>query len=342
MSWNILGLFRNFFNLKHFINIYSPDMIFISEPQAYQCDVVKAMQHLKCHYKYFLNSDHLRDLELPLVKSKAHGGTMTLWKENLDPYISVHQVSSSSFLPIVFSPPDSIPSIHISVYLPTHGQDARFFDELAALMVCLDDLRELYMEAPVFLQGDFNVNDRNVKRVNLLNTFCNDLNLVHVPINHSTYHHFIGNGNSDSNLDKLLFTNSNSINESIKAICCKLETPLVDSHHDLIVSTFKLQKLAQKVTNDENIEAPRVENLRMKVFWSDQGIEAYQAMITPELERIQTLWSSSCSSSKTSFSMLCESTNKILSTCAEATNKTVKLSQKFKTKSKSIPLIIRQ
>ena len=208
MSWNILGLFRNFFNLKHFINIYSPDMIFISEPQAYQCDVVKAMQHLQGHYKYFLNSDDLRDPELPLVKSKAHGGTMALWKENLDPYISVHQVSSSSFLPIVFSPPDSIPSIHISVYLPTHGQDARFVDELAALMVCLDELRELYIEAPVFLRGDFNVNDRNVKRVNPLNTFCNDLNLVHVPINHSTYHHFTGNRNSDSNLHKLLFANS--------------------------------------------------------------------------------------------------------------------------------------
>ena len=317
-------------------------MIFISEPQIYQCDAIKVMQHLHGQYKYFLNSEDLFDLDLPLLKSKAHGGTMAMWKASLDPFISVQQPPSSSFLPIVFSPPDSITSIHVSVYLPTHGQDARFVDDLAALMVCLDDLREVHREAPVFLRGDFNVNDRNLKRVNLLKTFCSDLNLTYVPINHNTYHHFTGNGSSDSNLDKLLFTNSDNINETIKTICCKLETPLVDSHHDLIVSTFKLQEIAQIEANAENIVAPRVQNLRMKVTWSDQGIEAYQAMITPELKRVANLWSSSCSSSTTSFSMLCDSTNKILSTCAEATNKTVKLSQKFSFKSKPIPLIVRQ
>ena len=112
-------------------------MIFINEPQVYQCDVVNVMQHLQGHFKYFLIYDDLHDPEHPLLKSKAHGGTMALWKENLDPYISVHQVRSSSFLPIVFSPPDSNPSIHVSVYHPTHGQDARFVDELAALMVVL-------------------------------------------------------------------------------------------------------------------------------------------------------------------------------------------------------------
>ena len=99
MSWNIEGLLRNLFNLKHFVNIYFPDMIFISEPQAYQCDVVKAMQHLQGHYKYFLNSDDLRDPELPLVKSKGHGGTMALWKENPDPYKSLHFFNSHLCLP---------------------------------------------------------------------------------------------------------------------------------------------------------------------------------------------------------------------------------------------------
>ena len=78
------------------------------------------------------------------------------------------------------------------------------------------------------------------------------------------------------------------------------------------------------------------------MFWSVDGIEEYQNIVVPELLRIHELWSSHASSSKTSLSLLCESTNNILSTAAGTTNKTVKLDQKFATKSKPTPLPIRQ
>ena len=78
----------------------------------------------------------LYDPELPLVKSKAYGGTMVLWKLCHDPFITVHHLTSSSFLPVIFSPPGSPVSVHVSIYLPTHGQDSRFMEDLSSLIVC--------------------------------------------------------------------------------------------------------------------------------------------------------------------------------------------------------------
>ena len=68
---------------------------------------------------------------------------MVLWKVCHDPYISVHPVSSPSILPIIFNPPQSLLSIHVAVYLPTHGQDRRI-EELSSLEVCLQELNDLF------------------------------------------------------------------------------------------------------------------------------------------------------------------------------------------------------
>ena len=94
-------------------------MVFLIEHQTYLCDLEDLTKPLKDIYKFSSNSADKLDPNLPLVKSKAYGGTMVLWKSSLDAFISVHQVSSSSFLPIFFHPPGTCLTIHFAVYLPT-------------------------------------------------------------------------------------------------------------------------------------------------------------------------------------------------------------------------------
>ena len=267
---------------------------------------------------------------------------MVLWKQCHDPYISLHPVSSPSILPVIFSPPGSPVSLHISVYLPTHGQDNKFLEDLSSLDVCLGELLEQYPHAPIFLRGDFNVNIRNNKRFDLLKHFCNKFRLAEAPILHKTYHHFTVNGKSDSNLDKILFSETLSHPETLQKIHCKLEDPAVDSHHDLLVSEFNLPIVIATEASEGNITAPRVVNTRVKIVWSDDGIEHYQQIVVPELQRIQDLWLQPANSSKTSLSLLCESTNNILSECACITNKSVNLAKKFSPKPKPTPLPIRK
>ena len=133
---------------------------------------------------------------------------MMLWNISHDPYITIHPTSSSSILPVIFSPPDCTVSIHVSIYLPTSGKETQFIEELAQLSLCLDELLGLYPEALIYLRGDFNVNEGNFKRTALFNHFCNKHDFVETFIPHKTYHHFMGNGNSDSNLDKLVFSSA--------------------------------------------------------------------------------------------------------------------------------------
>ena len=342
MSWNIEGLAKNIHNLKHFINIHLPDLIFISEPMVFQHDIDLVMMPLRGEYNVSVNSADKFDPELPLVRSRAHGGTMALWKLCHDPYISIHPVSSCSILPIIFSPPGSPTSIHVSVYLPTHGQESAFLDELSNLSLCLDQLLLLHPESPIFLRGDFNVSERNPKRTALLNHLSNDFHLLQTPLQHKTYHHFLGEGKSDSNLDKLLFSDSLEFPEVLVTIHCKLEDPRIDSHHDMLISSWSVPVLPPQEPSDDNITAPKIENNRTRVVWTDSGIENYQHLVIPELERIQQQWLSSSKLSKTSISLLCESTNNILSNAALMTNKAVMLNSRNLPRSTSTPLAIRK
>jgi hypothetical protein len=76
MSWNIEGLARNIYNLKHFITIHQPDLIFLSEPQIFQHDLDLLMMPLKGDYNFAVNSSDKFDPELPLVKSRS------TWRNN--------------------------------------------------------------------------------------------------------------------------------------------------------------------------------------------------------------------------------------------------------------------
>ena len=123
LSWNIEGVSRNLFNLKHFIDIHQPDFIFLSEPQIFSCNIDLVLQPVAWAYEYSLSSEDKIDPELPMTKSKASGGTLALWKKKFDPFIEIHPFISPSFTSFLFHPPGSIPTIHFAVYLPTHGKE---------------------------------------------------------------------------------------------------------------------------------------------------------------------------------------------------------------------------
>ena len=331
MTWNIEGFARNLFNLKYYADIHHPDIIFLSEPQIFSSDIGLVMKPLASTYSVSLNSADKYDPELPLMKSKANGGTLILWKKKFDPHISVWPVSSSAFLPIVFQPPGSLPSVHVAIYLPTAGQDATFLKELSDLTVTLDEIAEKYPESPIFLRGDFNASHANIKRTNLLNLLCDQYSLFDVPILHPTYHHFVGE--SQSFLDRILCSSSLSQHEAIKVIHCKLTDPFINSHHDMLISYWSVPSQRIPDTSADNIVAPRTENNRHKVIWSDPGIEAYQAAVLPHLSRLQELWLTSTSRSSTS--LLLEATNNVLTSSASMTNKTVPLDGSLRSNGKS-------
>ena len=72
---------------------------------------------------------------------------------------------------------------------------------LAALDVLLDEIYKLHDgQCPVSVRGDANSSSKNA----LLKDFLPKQNLQRVHIGHPTYHHFLGGGQFDSDLDILL------------------------------------------------------------------------------------------------------------------------------------------
>ena len=160
---------------------------------------------------------------------------------------------------------------------------------------------------------------KHPKRNNLLKFFLSNHQLLQLSFPKPTYHHFVGHGESDSNLDQNLYSSSAVHPETLICIECSKSNPLVNSHHDLIISVAHLPHVQTLDQPSDNVTAPIIENERMKIVWSDQGIEQYQALLTPHLHRLQQLWLSSPTKSCTS--LLLESTNNLLTSCAAKTNK---------------------
>ena len=217
-----------------------PSLVFLSEPQAFQADINDIMDYVKGDYCHYLNSEDLHSPDLPLVTNHAVGGTLCLWRRSLDPFVTIYPATNSSFTPIILRIPNFQISIHIGIYLPTHGKDVEFVSDLAELKICIDELQEKYPGAIFFIRGDGNVNAKNKKRVNLLEHFMTDLSLKRVPLFHKTYHHFVGLGSYDSDIDLILHSSAVTIPETVSEILCKLEQPLILSHHDIIVSKFSV------------------------------------------------------------------------------------------------------
>ena len=110
---------------------------------------------------------------------------------------------------------------------------------------------------------------------------------------------------------------------------------------DLLFSTWIVRPLVNVDVNSSlNIRAPKLDNSRHKIIWSDQGIQKYQETIVPHLSRLQILWLST-SPTKSSMQLLLQATNEALTTCARSSNHTIDLSLQITQKSKSIPRKVR-
>ena len=195
-------------------------------------------------------------------------------------------MKTTSFCPIVFQPPGTIPSVHVCIYLPTAGQDAQFIEELSSLSCFLHEMSSLYPKSPFYLRGDFNVNNKNLRRKQLLNQFMETLNMKEMELNHPTYHQFVGSGANDSHLDKVLYSSPVNSENLETIICCK-ENPLVESHHDVILSITRLP--SDTYSTNEGITrsiAPKVPNDRHRITWSETGISDYQKLVMPHLNRL--------------------------------------------------------
>ena len=168
ITWNIESLKKNIFFLKEVVETRRPSLVMLSEPQTHQADVAPIMDYLAGDFCYYLNSEDLHHQELPLVSNHAVGGTMCLWSRSLDPYVTVHPTPTSAFTTIILAIPNYMISIHITIYLPTHGKDVEFLADMAELRICLADLCHQFPDAAIYIRGDGNVNLKNRKRVILL------------------------------------------------------------------------------------------------------------------------------------------------------------------------------
>ena len=172
-------------------------------------------------------------------------------------------------------------------------------------------------------------------RDNLFQYFCERIGLLPILSNHKTYHHFTGNGTSDSAIDVILHKNSSSeTSEKIKIILCSKTDSRVDSKHDIIVSEFKLPFLGIK-PSPEVVKPPSISNTKHRIKWSEDGILDYRSLLFNRLQDIQNNWKNP--TTPVSFSVLLQCTNEALAAAAKATNKVIDLSKDLPTKKVTIP-----
>ena len=212
-------------------------------------------------YSFHLNSEDTLCPDLPLITKRAIGGTMALWRTELDPFIKVLPTTSSAVLPLLLSLPGLCPAAHITVYLPTSGREAEFVSTLGILESCIENIQE-DLSCPIYIRGDFNVNPNNQARVDLLSSFCSKFALSSVDFHHPSHHHFMGNGASDSQLDLLLFAGPVAQAEVLSSLTCSLTNPLVASHHDLILSSVPLPPAAPVLSSSDLVSELRTRELK--------------------------------------------------------------------------------
>ena len=177
LTWNCEEIKNSIFFLKDILSGSEISFVCISEPQIYQCHANQVLSYLEGEYCWYLNSEDILDPELPLVRSKAHGGTLLLWLKELDPYIEVVSTNTNAFLPVILKMPGLKISVHIALYMPTHSKDTEFVADLAEIRNCLDDLTARFSYPVFYIRGDGNVNPNNTMRVILLQQLMKDYNL---------------------------------------------------------------------------------------------------------------------------------------------------------------------
>ena len=207
----------------------------------FQSDLPPLLLPFRGRYDSYLNSEDLYAEDLPLAKSRAHGGTMILWHTSISPFVTVLPSQSSSFLSIILKMPGTVTSVHTALYLPTSGKEDQFMSSLVDLGDHIEEIRSKYPDAPHFFRGDANVNPNNSARLGLFTYFCAQFQLSSLPLLHTTYHHFVGDGALDSEIDVILHYSPKGVaSEHLKKIICKFESPFILSQHDVILSSCKL------------------------------------------------------------------------------------------------------
>ena len=86
---------------------------------------------------------------------------------------------------------------------------------------------------------------------------------------------------------------------------CKLDNPLVTSHHDVLLSSITTPRLRSGAPPACHPPAPRVDNNRAKIMWSESGIQAYQSCIADNLSRLRSNWLNSLSFCSFSVDQCC-------------------------------------
>ena len=330
ISWNIEGLARNVYNLDHFLCEFKPSLVFLSEPQVFQCDIDRLMIPFNGKYKFVLNSKDSHDLDLPMEKLKAKGGTMAMWDTKIDQHVTVLKTNSPSVLALLVKLPGHVPACHIGVYMPTAGLEDQFLEALSELDTVITDLLDRFGDdTPIFVRGDMNVSERNIARTPLLSHLRAKHGLKSACLQHPSYHHFIGDGEFDSTLDVLLYSQQVGVKETLLKQVCKHQHPLVYSHHDLLLSKSLLPIVSKPNVSAAPL-APKVQNERAKIKWSETGISDYQSAIGTGLDDLASRWCNP--ESPTNISILLSATYSLLHIAATSTNKFVDLSKEFKPK----------
>ena len=194
LTWNCEGIKNGIFALKDVLCEYAPDLVFLNESQIFSADIDTTLGYISGSYCFSLNSDDVHDSDLPLTRSKSHGGTLLLWKKHFDPYISIEVVNTPAFSPLLLQLPGYHKSVHIALYLPTSGKEQEFVAEITNLRVYLDNLSTRHPDTLIFIRGDSNANKNKASRCVMVQQLLNYFTLASVAIDHPTYHHFTGNG----------------------------------------------------------------------------------------------------------------------------------------------------
>ena len=332
ISWNIEGLSKNYLILNDFVKQYSAQLIFLSEPQTYRCDLAPLLTPFLSEYEAHLNSEDAHDMDLPLTHPKAKGGTMAIWHSSLSPYLKVLPSSSPSFFSILISVPGYLPALHTVVYLPTAGRDGEWLASVVELEEHVRGLIDQFSgQLATFLRGDLNASTKNKSRAAILSAMISRLELMRVNIDHLTYHHFTGGGNSDSDLDVLLYGGADGVSEHLLEYQCKIRHPLMFSHHDLIISDCFVPQAPYEVNDKSKLTtAPRISNDRFSTKWCEDGISEYKSVVSPLLPNIRETWGNEPSTAN--ISLLLSTTYLAMNMGSKATNKVIMMSKKFQNK----------
>ena len=185
----------------------------------------------------------------------------------------------------------------------------------------LETVQDEHPGVPVYVRGDANVNPSNLPRLQLFTSFLTQFDLQNLPLNHPTHHHFVGDGDTDTQLDVLLSISTPDQAESLLQVVCGKEIPLILSHQDLVVSTFLCPSVNYSPPPPATI-APRVPNSRVKVLWSQEGQSQYENLLSAALPLLQHSLINLSSPSLTKILLNC--TNFALNRAAESSFKTFK------------------